>query len=204
MAERKTKPQSHSAVWLESMLSVSSTDSSDCTSENWLQEEESLAQLSLTTHRLWRYFHQELGLWCPDQHHDKLQLINIYRCTLKEEQRLDVGAESSYSFCLCETYQWYAVLLFRIIWMLKKQKRKAQGENRIGIVKAVNNRERVNSLLDRWERSWAVSLETLQGQKEEKKNKLWDQDNMPYISIYIWRVSEVHGDIKQRKVACYQ
>lgn len=27
---------------------------------------------------------------------------------------------------------------------------------------------------------------------------------MPYISIYVWRVSEVHGDIKQRKVACYQ
>lgn len=55
---KNQKPQSHSALWLESMRSLSSRDSNDCTAENWLQakkveeEEENLAQLSLTTHRL--------------------------------------------------------------------------------------------------------------------------------------------------------
>lgn len=60
--EKTKKPQSHSAAWLEGMRSVSSTDSSDCTADNWLQkeddeeedeeDEESLVQLPLTTHRV--------------------------------------------------------------------------------------------------------------------------------------------------------
>lgn len=33
----------------------------------------------MKTHRLRRYFHQELGPWGSDEQHDKLQLINIFK-----------------------------------------------------------------------------------------------------------------------------
>lgn len=45
----------------------------------------------LDTHWLRRDFHQELRLWGPDQHHYKLQLINVYHTYMKEKHRRDGG-----------------------------------------------------------------------------------------------------------------
>lgn len=41
----------------------------------------------LDTHRLRRDFHQELGPWGSNQHHYKLQLINVYHTHMKENRR---------------------------------------------------------------------------------------------------------------------
>ena len=37
------------------------------------------------THRLRRYFHRKLRPWRSDEQHDKLQLINVYPCEVKED-----------------------------------------------------------------------------------------------------------------------
>lgn len=58
----------------------------------WLKQAEqntrpSKLEQNRKTHRLWRDFHQELRPWGPDQHHDKLQLINVFQSNIKENAR---------------------------------------------------------------------------------------------------------------------
>lgn len=44
-------------------------------------------RIVLDTHRLWRDFHQKLRPWGSDEHHYKLQLINVYHSYIKENRR---------------------------------------------------------------------------------------------------------------------
>lgn len=60
----------------------------------------------LDTHRLRRDFHRELGPWGSDEHHYKLQLINVYHTHMKEngggsevqQSKLSSASENILSF----------------------------------------------------------------------------------------------------------
>lgn len=90
-AVKKTLQGKSSAAWkvagtIHWLKTAQGNTEATQTQAGWGSEAE-LGRIVLDTHRLWRDFHQKLRPWRSDEHHYKLQLINVYHSHIKENRR---------------------------------------------------------------------------------------------------------------------